>query len=114
MNEGAGASVGTRLLPRLAAVRPGSYLVHMDTKTIWKLHSLLMTHMTTGMIRDVAVAFPDGREVAGDVHHISENPGFVLLNRAARRHEDPEVTVDPTRVREVRVTLANGHVERFA
>lgn len=86
----------------------------MDAKTTWKLHSLLMTQMSTGMIREVAVAFHDGRQVAGDVLHIGQSPDFVLLNRSARRHEDPEVMVDLTRVREVRVTMANGQVEEFS
>lgn len=86
----------------------------MDAKTIYRLHALLFNNMTTGMIRDVTVVFPDEREVLGFVQYIGESPGFVLCQHSVGRDEDPLITVDLTRVREVRVTMANGQVEEFS
>jgi hypothetical protein len=87
----------------------------MDTTTINKLHALLFNNLASGMIRDVAVVFPNGREVSGFVQRIQGGDrGFVLCQHSVLRHEDPLVTVDLTRVREVRVTWANGNVEEFS
>jgi hypothetical protein len=82
----------------------------MDPKTIYKLQMTLMA----GPVTDVTVTFADGRQASGTVHEIGANPGFVLVKHSALRHEDPLVTVDPTRLRMARVTLAGGHVEEFS